>query len=96
MCDEFAQSIEAPPTIWPLRGGTIDAVPDCPDTQVTREPLGSDHMTAASWLSPREAPLSVVSSLAKRSPDQRLAIPMAADSTHHPGYGRDVYRPPRA
>jgi len=96
MCDEHAQSIEAPPTIWPFRGGTIDRAPNCPETKASEAPGHPDHAAATPALWPREAPLSIYSSVSKRPPDQRLPIVQAAWVGQRPGYTPSVYRPPRA
>ena len=94
MCDELAQSIEAPPTIWPHRGGSIRAVLPCPDAGMDVEPGAPQRIDSSSFLSPREAPLSLLLGVcASRS--QRSALPHCSAGDCRPGYHQSVYRPPR-
>jgi hypothetical protein len=95
MCDELAQSIEAPPTIWPHRGGSIRAVSQCPDTGMDVAPGAPRRIDGSFRLSPREAPLATILDVcAPRS--QRLVVPQSWAGDCRPGHTQGIYRPPRA
>jgi hypothetical protein len=96
MCDELAQSIEAPPTIWPFQGGTLDAVVECPGSaQATHSSSIPERAQVSIWPCPREAPLSTASLSEAPPSSQRLAIPHETTFAKRPGYGKAIYRPPR-
>ncbi len=97
MCNELAQSVEAPPTLWPFRGGSVQAAPRCPDLSVAHHEDGTPvRANGAMGLLAREAPLSV-GSVSMRAPlQQRLRIPTCGEDHTRPGHYPDVYRPPRA
>ncbi len=95
MCNELAQSIEAPPTIWPHRGGSISAVPACPDLELGIDKGAPQRIDNSFWLSPREAPLAM-GTVVYGFRSGRLLLSWESGSDGRPGYRPGVYRPPRA
>src|SRR6187402_2851027 len=60
MCNEFAQSIEAPPTIWPHHGGSIQALPPCPVSNFWNVATNAEHIERVPPIVLREAPMAAV------------------------------------
>ena len=97
MCNELAQSIEAPPTIWPFRGGSIRSVPSCPaSSRLWQVDANSDRAERVPPLVLREAPVGPFAGYVSRPSAARLLIPDAPRLDLPVGHGVDVYRPPRA
>ncbi|HEY6726085.1 MAG TPA: hypothetical protein VI197_18750 [Polyangiaceae bacterium] len=95
MCNDLAQSIEAPPTIWPHRGGSIWTTPSCPLTKF-RQGTPSDRAERVPPIVQREAPVATSTADSLLPPAVRQVIPRATRLVLQPGHGADVYRPPRA
>ena len=96
MCSERAQSIEAPPTIWPHRGGSIRALPSCPLSKASPGRANGDRAERVAPTVHREAPVATLLDYSLTPPAARLVIPRATKLVPHPGHVADVYRPPRA
>jgi len=96
MCNELAQSIEAPPTIWPHHGGSIRAVPSCPTFKLWQVDASSDHAERVPPIVLREAPVATLSGQFEKPSAVRSSIPRATRLVLHPGHVGSVYRPPRA
>ena len=95
MCNEFAQSIEAPPTIWPHRGGSIQALPPCPVSTFWKVDANAEHVERIPPIVLREAPVAALHADVKSPLIARVQIPAATHLTLRPGHPLDVYRPPR-
>jgi hypothetical protein len=95
MCNELAQSIEAPPTIWPHRGGSIRALPSCPLSKFSQADMRSDRIERVPPSVLREAPVAVPLNYSIKPASVRLQVPSAPRLVLHPGHVSDVYRPPR-
>lgn len=96
MCNELAQSIEAPPTIWPHRGGSIRATPSCPLSKFRQVDASSDRAERVPPIVHREAPVGTLAGYSLMPPRVRLTIPRATRLVLRPAYVAGVYRPPRA
>lgn len=96
MCNELAQSIEAPPTIWPHRGGSIRALPSCPLTKGWQGDLNSDRAERTPPIVLREAPVATLVGFSVEPANRRLLVPSATRFVLPPGHVTNVYRPPRA
>src|SRR5690606_11360782 len=96
MCNELGQSIEAPPTIWPHRGGAIQATPSCPLTKFRQADRSSDRAERVAPITQREAPVAALATTSLPPPAVRLTIPPAPKLVLRPGHVADIYRPPRA
>jgi hypothetical protein len=97
MCDENAQTIDAPAPIYPSKAGTISAVSDCqPDrTQLGSVPRPDPHRTPLS----AEAIDRALASGTKIPPcakSARLTLELRELGRALPARGGDVFRPPRA
>lgn len=95
MCNELAQSIEAPPTIWPHRGGSIRAVPSCPNLKLWQVDANSDRAERVPPIVLREAPVAALSGCFEKPGAVRSLVPRATRLVLHPGHVGSVYRPPR-
>jgi len=95
MCNEFAQSIEAPPTIWPHHGGSIQALPACPVTNFWNVDANTEHAERVPPIVLREAPMASAQSHVRSPLCARVQIPASTHLTPRPGHPLDVYRPPR-
>ena len=95
MCNELAQSVEAPPTIWPHRGGSIRAVPSCPNLKLWQIDTNSDRAERVAPIVLREAPIAALSGGFEKPGAVRSPIPRATRLVLHPGHVGSVYRPPR-
>jgi len=96
MCNELAQSIEAPPTIWPHRGGSIRAVPSCPNFKFWQVDVNGDRAERVPPMVLREAPVTALSGRVEKPGAVRTSVPRATRLVLHPGHVGSVYRPPRA
>jgi len=95
MCNEFAQSIEAPPTIWPHHGGSIQALPPCPVSNFWNVATNAEHIERVPPIVLREAPMAAVHGHVKSPQAARIQIPASTHRVLRPGHLLDVYRPPR-
>jgi hypothetical protein len=95
MCNEFAQSIEAPPTIWPHHGGSIQALPACPVSSFWKVDVNAEHVERIPPIVLREAPMALGNGHVKSPLVARVQVPAATHLTLRPGHPLDVYRPPR-
>jgi hypothetical protein len=96
MCDENAQTIDAPAPIYPSKPGAISAVADCDSdrTQLGRLPQQDPHRTQLS----AEAIDRALASAALIPPcvkSARLTIHLGQLGRALSGSGSDVFRPPR-
>lgn len=96
MCNELAQSIEAPPTIWPHHGGSIRAAPSCPNFKLWQVNANSDHAERIPPIVLREAPVGTLSGQFEKPGAVRVLVARATRLVLHPGHVGSVYRPPRA
>jgi|SRR5690606_2998595 len=94
-CDELAQSIEAPPIIWPHRGGSLQAVPPCPESRVEHHQGLPQRADVTSSTSAREVPVTPGAPLLAAPRTPRLSVPGDGDRVQLCGHPRAVYRPPR-
>jgi hypothetical protein len=94
MCNELAQTIEAPPLMFHHDGGTIKA-DDCAPDHFANAPPGSPHR--ANTLDPgfvlKLTPTRGVVVAARARPPRRPIT--AVETAPHPGHSGSVYRPPR-
>ena len=95
MCNELAQTIEAPPPVLPSDGGTIRAGEDCAALHMAKTVPGAPHRAqSADFTSPIQfAPTEGV--WISRSPRQRWVAPNENDNPALSGFSSGVYRPPR-
>jgi len=96
MCNELAQSIEAPPTIWPHHGGSIRAVPSCPNFKLWQIDANSDRAERVAPIVLREAPVATLNGQFEKPGAVRSLVPRAIRLALPPGHVGSVYRPPRA
>lgn len=96
MCNELAQSIEAPPTIWPHHGGFIRALPSCPLSKFSAADARGDRIERVASIVLREAPVGAPLLYSLEPASVRVKVPGTTRLVLHPGHVSDVYRPPRA
>lgn len=97
MCDEHAQTVDAPLPIYPSKGGEISAGPSCernpmrldaaPQPRPDRPLLDAQAIDRA---------LAFGASVPMCAKSPRLALATSAVGGPHSGAGSDVFRPPRS
>lgn len=95
MCNELAQTIEAPPPAMKHDGGTIAAADDCAPDHFAKSPPGAPHRanTIDFGYTLKLAPTTGISvSPRLRPPRQRVT---SECTPCHPGFSTGIYRPPR-
>lgn len=95
MCNEDAQSIEAPPSILPTRTAELKEVP-CP----LRFALSAAQTLPDSLFSrvravSHDKSLAGFTTLPRRSVSPRLPVPSRSAVAARPGFPEPLYRPPR-
>jgi len=98
ICDEHAQTIEAPLPLFPPKGGEIKAAPACES--------GVVELLRAAPAPDRQAPSMAVEAVQRFTAfaglfpqcprGQKLAAPVAASEPGKPGFSDSLFRPPRA
>jgi hypothetical protein len=98
MCDEHAQTIEAPLPLFPSKGGEIKAAPACDSSVV--------ELLRAAPAPDRQAPSMTADAVQRffafggyfpQCPrGQKLAAPASASEPGKPGFTSSLFRPPRA
>jgi hypothetical protein len=96
MCDENAQTIDAPAPIYPSKAGAISAVADCETdrTELGRVPQPDPNRTQLSAEAIDRA-LATAAQIPPRIKSSRLRIDLDELGRALPGSGSDVFRPPR-
>ena len=95
MCNELAQSIDAPPPALPHNGGTIRAAEDCAPEHFAKAPPGApdradgNHFGTTLKLTPTS---SAYVSPQERPPREPV---VAAEASGRAGFASGIYRPPR-
>ncbi len=96
MCDESAQTVEAPLPIYPSKDGSISAVADC-DSQSSRFDAAPDRAPERPLLDAQsiDRGLAIVAAIPACAKSARLELSSHELGSARAGSGLDVFRPPR-
>ncbi len=98
MCNELAQSIEAPPPEFPSQNTVITGLSHCRSLDViARLKAGSpsQDFVPKPWLDTSDRHLASATSVPKVPIAARIDVPRAVTAEPRPSYGPSIYRPPR-